>query len=78
MTDATSAHVVLDQSACLREQANVGATIIHNVCTGATATVPWGSADWMGFFALCGVGAIFAVIFTCLAGLIWSSVRDSY
>ena len=35
---------------CLQKTNDIGQTIVHNICTGAITTVPWGSADWTGFW----------------------------
>jgi hypothetical protein len=73
MTDATeTTRVALDQSACIRSQSNIGDTITHNICDGTTAVVPWGSADWLGFVAIAGIGTMFALI---LIGLVVMIVR---
>lgn len=62
MTDITLNQNVAQ---CLRSQSDFGGTTIHNLCSGATTYVPWGSADWAlaaGLIALCAA-------FTCfLAG----------
>lgn len=73
MTEQT--RIALDQAACIQMQSNIGETIAHNICTGTTAAVPWGSADWLGFAALCGLGGVFAVLFGGLAVLVWSEFR---
>lgn len=73
--DSDTARIVLDQTACIRSQSNIGETITHNICTGATAVVPWGSADWLGFAALCGLGVIFAALLTFLGVVV---AREMY
>lgn len=34
-------------SECLKTISNIGSTVHQNVCNGASATVPWGSLDWI-------------------------------
>lgn len=46
----------LNHADCLRSVSDFGSTTVHNICSGATHTVPWGSADWA--FALV-VGMLF-------------------
>lgn len=70
--------IALDQTACLASQSDIGQTTIHNICTGAASAVPWGSADWVGFFALIGLGAVFVVILMGLAVMILKSMMESY
>lgn len=70
ISDAETSRIVLDQSACIQAQSNIGETITHNICTGAVAVVPWGSADWLGFIALCGVGAFFVGLFALIGTMI--------
>lgn len=49
----------LNQTAaqCLHSTDNLGSTIIHNICTGADTTIPWGSADW----GMCALATLFVV-----------------
>lgn len=71
-----ASRVALDQTACIVAQSDIGQTITHNICTGATAVVPWGSADWLGFCALAGIGlflgALLIGVLTLLAREVWS------
>ena len=34
---------------CLQKTNDIGQTIVHNICANTTATIPWGSADWVAF-----------------------------
>lgn len=54
---------------CLKEQRNLGETIVHNVCTGQVYSVPWGNIEWFSasFFSFCLVGFIASVSY-----LAWS------
>lgn len=73
-----SAHITLDQSACIQSQLNIGETITHNICTGQTAVVPWGSFDWMGFAVLCGLGAFGVLLFIVLGAIMISTLRSGW
>lgn len=75
---AETMRLALDQSACIRSQSNIGETITHNICDGTMAAVPWGSADWLGFVALCGVGAFFAIMIVALSGIMIATIRDGF
>jgi hypothetical protein len=51
---------------CIVRQTDFGGTTIHNICTGATTVVPWGSFDWtMALF----FGAAASVLLLLLLGM---------
>lgn len=57
---------------CLRDVTQFGSTQIHNVCSGAVTTVPWGLSEWattslLGLLALMIIG-----VFTLLILVAWS------
>lgn len=37
---------------CLQQAKSIGGTTYHNVCSGKSHWVPWGSLDWLGVLAL--------------------------
>ncbi len=47
--------ITANVSACLKSANHLGFTRIHNICTGATVDMPWGSADWLGAVFLSGL-----------------------
>ena len=44
--------LAVDYSACIREQSEIGHTVIHNICNGDVSTVPWGAVSWLGFWSM--------------------------
>lgn len=54
-------------SECMRTQMNWGENVIHNVCAGTTAIVPWGAVDWA---IATGVAGLMAVMLAMLAGMV--------
>lgn len=57
----------LNIAECLIPTRDIGGTIVHNICSGSSSAVPWGSAEWLGFYVTIGLGGV-ALAF--LAGVI--------
>lgn len=72
--DANTQSLALDYSACVREQAQIGHTVIHNICDGRVSSVPWGNLDWLGFFGMGGLVGVMALILCALLALLAHSV----
>jgi len=47
---------------CLKSTTRFGETVYHNICTGGTNIIPWGSADWALVIILTTIGASFALL----------------
>lgn len=57
----------VNSTECLKTVNFIGYQEVHNICTGAVATVNWGTADYIGAIAL-GFGAIIlAIMFFAMA-----------
>jgi hypothetical protein len=72
--DTNRTDIAFNHSDCLRSQSNIGETVVHNICTGAQYTVPWGAIDWIGMLILLGVGLAFLaflVALFCMAVRAW-------
>lgn len=52
MADKTD--ISLETADCLVHKTGLGSDVIHNICTGATRTIPWEAGDWVAasFFVL--------------------------
>lgn len=46
---------------CLTTTNDIGRHVVHNICTGATIDIPWGTADWL--IAILAAGA-------CVTGMV--------
>lgn len=55
-------------AACIQSSNSIGGTSYYNICNHTTQWIPWGSADWLGAFALCGVGLLMTLV---LIGIIF-------
>ena len=60
---------------CLKSTSNFGETILRNICTGQTTTVPWGSVDWALAIFLCLLGAAVLGVIIGFVGAIIGFVR---
>jgi hypothetical protein len=74
MTDRTE--LALNHSDCLRAQENIGETVIHNICTGATHIVPWGSMEWLQNLGLLFVMASLVFLAVMVFALIIKVVTE--
>jgi len=68
MADQT---ITLNQNAaeCIHSISNIGNTVYQNICSGASATVPWGVADWISaaFIGALMAMAACAIVVECIA-----------
>lgn len=53
----------LNHADCLRSVSDFGKTTVHNICTGTTSEVPWGSLDWTVIVTVLFAGAAVVVFF---------------
>lgn len=67
--------LAVDYSACIRDQYQIGHTVLHNICNGEVSNVPWGALDWLAFV---GLGGMVAILFLFFLGLTLSFVRSPY
>lgn len=58
---------------CLNSAMHLGFTRVHNICSGTTYDVPWGTVDWIAFM---GAIAFFGCLFTVFAALAYMIIRD--
>jgi hypothetical protein len=54
---------------CIVKANNIGSTAVHNICSGTSSVVPWGSADWV---AVLGLSGLIATCLLALAGLVYA------
>lgn len=64
---------------CMVRQSQWGQTLITNVCSGATQTLPWQMGDWANAYALAGamgfIGAMALVLVLFVAAMAVSVIR---
>ena len=72
---STTTDVNFWHSDCLRESMDIGGRTIYNICTGTTADVPWGSADWVAFFLL---AAALAIVLSVASRVAFDLLFDRY
>ena len=68
----------LNAAQCITTQANIGSTVYHNICTGATQNVPWGSADWLVAAGLAAVVIFIVGMFACLGVMLFRDTIYKY
>ena len=68
----------LNAAECIRSQENIGNTVYHNICTGATQTVNWGSADWLAAAGLAAVVIFIVGMFACLGVMLFKDTIYRY
>lgn len=61
----------LNMAQCLRDVTRLGYTEVHNVCSSAVTTVPWGIGPWMVAAILTLVVAIIALHIVVFELPIW-------
>lgn len=62
----------LNSTECIARANDIGGTMVRNICSGAQAYIPWGSADWL----MAGVlGAVLLSLVVIIGGLIFASTR---
>lgn len=58
----------INSAQCIRAESGIGETVYHNICNGATNTIPWGAADWVAFYSLVGFVGIISLLFLFMIG----------
>ena len=58
MSDTPKTIENIEFSQCVKSATHFGKTVYHNICTGATHDVPWGSVDWVNWVIGGGVLAV--------------------
>lgn len=66
----------LNSAECIRTESGIGETVYHNICNGATNTVPWGDADWVGFYSLVGFVGVIILLFIIMIGAMIKMMFD--
>lgn len=51
---------------CLRDVTWFGSTQVHNICTGAVTSVPWGMSEWATTALLGLLAAVMLMVFGLL------------
>ena len=68
----------LNAAECIRTQENIGNTAYHNICSGVTQIVPWGSADWVGNIVFLCLLIFVIALFAMLGVMLYKTVTDTY
>ena len=68
----------LNSAECITTQANIGSTVYHNICTGATQTVNWGSADWLAAAGLAAVVIFIIGMFAYIGAMLFRDTIYRY
>lgn len=68
----------INAAECITTQSNIGETVYHNICSGATHVVPWGSADWFSAAFLGALILFMVLVFGLLGVMLFKSVTDTY
>lgn len=68
----------INSAECIAPQSNIGETVYHNICSGVTHVVPWGSADWFSAAFLGALILFLIVVFGLLGVMIFKTVIDTY
>lgn len=72
MEQQLAADINLNKAECLRTALEFGAYRVHNVCSDAVTTIPWGGVDWLVCFGVAGFGFVIVAMFGAMA---WSMFR---
>ncbi|UXS01676.1 hypothetical protein [Agrobacterium tumefaciens] len=67
--------VDLNMAQCLRDVSRFGYNEIHNVCTGAVTTVPWGILEWFGVAILLSIPITITLFYVWLNYPKWAWQR---
>ena len=66
----------LNSTYCVRAESGIGETVYHNICNNTSQTVPWGDADWFGFYTLVGFGGVILLLFLVMLGMLVRMMFD--
>nr|DAE48918.1 MAG TPA: hypothetical protein [Caudoviricetes sp.] len=65
----------VNSTECLKTVNFIGYQEVHNICTGAVATVNWGTADYLIVF---GIGGFVTAILLMMLVLVGSIAKDVF
>lgn len=60
---------------CIVKQEQWGQTLISNICSGSSQTLPWQLGDWFSAFAVGGAVVVLGGVFLTIALIGISSAR---
>ena len=63
---------------CIKTIFNIGSTTYVNICKDTTQVVSWGTADWLGFYFLCGFGSVVLLLLIALGCGFIKMIFESY
>jgi len=64
----------INYSDCIKTSTDIGKSTIYNICEGVQHVVPWGSADYLAFFAVAGLALLINVV---VVAIVWVTLSDS-
>lgn len=68
----------INSAECITPQSNIGETVYHNICSGVTHVVPWGTADWLAYALLGAIILLILGVFVFVGVMAFKSVTDTY
>lgn len=66
----------LNSTHCIRAESGIGETVYHNICNSTTNIVPWGEADWLGFYFIVGFVGVIILLFLVMIGTLIKMMCD--
>ena len=64
----------INYSDCIKTSMDIGKSTIYNICDGVQHVVPWGSADYLAFFAVASFAPLIIVV---VVYTVWVTLSDS-